>query len=106
MGIFQAGLLVSVPVAPVVGGALAGTLGWRSITYFGVSTSTAGGFSSYGCFFLPGILRPVVGNPSLLPTNLMSRQSVRSGDTSSTCSNPGFWITFPLEFGLVAQRAD
>ena len=34
MGIFQAGLLAPVAIGPIIGGALAGSMGWRSIFWF------------------------------------------------------------------------
>lgn len=67
MGIFQAGLLVPVSVGPVIGGALAGSLGWRAIFWF---------LMIYGAVFLlvllallPETLRSLVGNGSVLPPN-------------------------------------
>lgn len=72
MGIFQAGLLVPVAVGPVIGGALAGSLGWRAIFWFLAIYS--------GCFLvvllllLPETLRSIVGNGShLMGVNLMVR---------------------------------
>lgn len=71
MGIFQAGLLVPVAVGPIIGGALAGSLGWRSIFWF---------LTIYGSAFLiillavlPETLRGLVGNGSQLPSNPMIR---------------------------------
>lgn len=71
MGIFQAGLLVPVAVGPVIGGALAGSLGWRSVFWF---------LMIYGAVFLvvllillPETLRSLVGNGSVLPSDPLSR---------------------------------
>lgn len=71
MGIFQAGLLVPVAVGPVIGGALAGSLGWRSIFLF---------LAIYGAVFLaalfvllPETLRSVVGNGGGVPKGFMAR---------------------------------
>ena len=71
MGVFQAGLLVPVAVGPVIGGALAGSLGWRSIFWF---------LSIYSGIFLlclgvalPETLRGIVGNGSVVPSTWMSR---------------------------------
>lgn len=67
MGIFQAGLLVPVAVGPIIGGALAGSLGWRSVFWF---------LAIYGAVFLialivllPETLRSIVSNGSLKPNN-------------------------------------
>lgn len=71
MGIFQAGLLVPVAVGPVIGGALAGSFGWRSIFLF---------LTIYGAVFLaalvvllPETLRSVVGNGGGVPTSFMAK---------------------------------
>lgn len=76
MGIFQAGLLVPVAVGPVIGGALAGSLGWRSVFWF---------LMIYGAVFLvvlliilPETLRSVVANGSLLPSNPMARYPLQA----------------------------
>ncbi|KAJ0109387.1 Quinidine resistance protein 1 [Diaporthe amygdali] len=69
MGIFQAGLLVPVAVGPIIGGALAGSLGWRSIFLF---------LTIYGAVFLaalivllPETLRSIVGNRGGMSPNLL-----------------------------------
>ena len=72
MGAFQAGLLVPVAVGPVIGGgALAGSLGWRSVFWF---------LFIYGaCFlvlmliFFPETLRSLVGSGSQTPSNPFSK---------------------------------
>ena len=71
MGIFQAGLLVPVAAGPVIGGALAGSLGWRSIFWF--LTIYSGVFLVVLLLFLPETLRSVVGNGSRIPSNLIVR---------------------------------
>ncbi|TPX17865.1 uncharacterized protein E0L32_002966 [Thyridium curvatum] len=71
MGIFQAGLLVPVAIGPVIGGALAGSLGWRSIFWFLAIYS--GVFLLCLIVLLPETLRSVVGNGSLRPSNLLTR---------------------------------
>jgi multidrug resistance protein len=71
MGIFQAGLLVPVAVGPVIGGALAGSLGWRSIFWFLAVYS--GVFLLLLIVILPETLRSVVANGSQLPTNPYTR---------------------------------
>ncbi|KAF3217601.1 hypothetical protein TWF106_007907 [Orbilia oligospora] len=71
MGIFQAGLLVPVAVGPVIGGALAGSLGWRSIFWFLAIYS--GVFLLVLIFLLPETLRSIVGNGSLTPSSVIAR---------------------------------
>lgn len=71
MGIFQAGLLVPVAVGPVIGGALAGSLGWRSI--FWVLMIYSAVFLAVLLILLPETLRSLVANGSLVPSNPMAR---------------------------------
>ena len=63
MGIFQAGLLVPVAIGPVIGGALANSLGWRSIFWFLAIYS--GIFVSALLLCFPETLRALVGNGSV-----------------------------------------
>lgn len=65
MGIFQAGLLVPVAVGPVIGGALAGSLGWRAIFWF--LTIYSGAFLLLLIVLLPETLRSIVANGSRTP---------------------------------------
>ena len=65
MGIFQAGLIAPLAIGPILGGALAERLGWRSIFWF---------LTIYGAvililvvIFLPETLRILVGNGSIPP---------------------------------------
>ncbi|GLB05954.1 hypothetical protein AtubIFM57258_001248 [Aspergillus tubingensis] len=67
MGIFQAGLLVPVAVGPVIGGAIAGSLGWKAIFWF--LTIYSGAFLCFLIVFLPETLRSIVGNGSLKSSN-------------------------------------
>ncbi|KAI1800214.1 MFS general substrate transporter [Daldinia bambusicola] len=67
MGIFQAGLLVPVAVGPVIGGALAGSLGWRAIFVFLAIYS--GVFLVLLITILPETLRSIVANGSRKPSN-------------------------------------
>ncbi|KAJ5645980.1 hypothetical protein N7490_002352 [Penicillium lividum] len=67
MGIFQAGLLVPVAAGPVIGGALAGTLGWRAIFWLLVIYS--GVFLIALLLLLPETLRSRVGNGSKVPSD-------------------------------------
>ncbi|CAG7927797.1 unnamed protein product [Penicillium olsonii] len=67
MGIFQAGLLVPVAVGPIIGGAMAGTLGWRSI--FWLLTVYGGVFLITMLLVLPETLRSLVANGSQVPSS-------------------------------------
>lgn len=73
MGIFQAGLLVPVAAGPVIGGAVAGTLGWRAI--FWVLTAYSGAFLIAMLVLLPETLRSLVANGSSVPSasNIMAK---------------------------------
>ncbi|KAK1994870.1 major facilitator superfamily transporter [Colletotrichum falcatum] len=71
MGVFQAGLLVPVAVGPVIGGALAGSLGWRSIFWF--LAVYCGAFLAFLILLLPETLRSVVGNGSRVPPSRIAR---------------------------------
>ncbi|OTA58936.1 MFS general substrate transporter [Hypoxylon sp. EC38] len=75
MGIFQAGLLVPVAVGPVIGGALAGSLGWRAIFWF--LTIYSGIFLVLLILLLPETLRSIVANGSLTPSNPIIRYPLR-----------------------------
>ncbi|KAI0483283.1 MFS general substrate transporter [Xylariaceae sp. FL0804] len=65
MGVFQAGSLVPVALGPVVGGALAGSLGWRAIFWFLAAYSAA--FLALLLALLPETLRAVVANGRRVP---------------------------------------
>ncbi|KAI1848809.1 hypothetical protein JX266_005237 [Neoarthrinium moseri] len=71
MGIFQAGLLVPVAVGPIIGGALAGSLGWRAIFWF--LTIYCAAFLLVMVVLLPETLRSIVGNGSRTPSNAIAR---------------------------------
>ncbi|KAK5991569.1 Citrate exporter 1 [Cladobotryum mycophilum] len=71
MGIFQAGLLVPVAIGPIIGGALAGSLGWRSIFWF--LTIYSGVFLVFLTMLLPETLRSLVANGSRTPSNLIQK---------------------------------
>ena len=71
MGIFQAGLLMPVAVGPVIGGALAGSLGWRAIFWF--LTIYSGAFLLLLILLLPETLRSIVANGGRTPANPIAR---------------------------------
>ncbi|KAH8884132.1 MFS general substrate transporter [Thozetella sp. PMI_491] len=71
MGIFQAGLLVPVAAGPVIGGALAGSLGWRSIFWF--LAIYCGVFLLALILLLPETLRSIVANGARSPSNLLAK---------------------------------
>ncbi|KAH6988862.1 major facilitator superfamily domain-containing protein [Ilyonectria sp. MPI-CAGE-AT-0026] len=71
MGIFQAGLLAPVAIGPVIGGALAGSLGWRSIFWF--LTIYGGVFLVLLILLLPETLRSIVANGATAPSSAMAR---------------------------------
>ncbi|KZL84415.1 major facilitator superfamily transporter [Colletotrichum incanum] len=71
MGVFQAGLLVPVAVGPVIGGALAGSLGWRSIFWF--LAIYCGAFLALLILLLPETLRSVVDNGARVPSNFFGK---------------------------------
>ncbi|RDW57916.1 putative MFS multidrug transporter [Aspergillus mulundensis] len=71
MGIFQAGLLVPVAVGPVIGGAIAGSLGWKAIFWF--LTIYGGVFLCLLILLLPETLRSKVANGSCTPASLVTK---------------------------------
>lgn len=75
MGVFQAGLLVPVAVGPVIGGAIAASLGWRAIFWFLTIYSAI--FLAVLILCLPETLRPIVGNGARLPSSLVARYPLR-----------------------------
>uniref|UniRef100_A0A093XV19 Quinidine resistance protein 1 n=1 Tax=Talaromyces marneffei PM1 TaxID=1077442 RepID=A0A093XV19_TALMA len=75
MWIFQADLLVPVAIGPVIGGAIAGSLGWKAIFWF--LTIYSGVFLCLLIFLLPETLRSIVKNGSQLPSNLLMRYPLK-----------------------------
>jgi predicted MFS family arabinose efflux permease len=75
MGVFQAGLLTPVAIGPVIGGALSGSLGWRSVFWF--LTIYSGIFLVALFAFLPETLRSLVGNGSQKPPGFLARFPLR-----------------------------
>jgi predicted MFS family arabinose efflux permease len=71
MGIFQAGLLVPVAVGPIIGGGIAGSLGWRAIFWFLAIYS--GVFLVSLLVLLPETLRSLVANGTLKPSNILTK---------------------------------
>ncbi|KAL6236621.1 hypothetical protein BDW75DRAFT_206510 [Aspergillus navahoensis] len=71
MGIFQAGLLVPVAAGPVIGGAIAGSLGWKAIFWF--LTIYGGVFLCLLVLLLPETLRSKVANGSRTPTSPITK---------------------------------
>ncbi|KAH7136907.1 major facilitator superfamily domain-containing protein [Dactylonectria estremocensis] len=71
MGIFQAGLLVPVAVGPIIGGAIAGWLGWRAIFWF--LAIYCGIFLLLLILLFPETLRSIVAHGGQTPTSFITR---------------------------------
>ncbi|KAI8947712.1 major facilitator superfamily domain-containing protein [Xylaria longipes] len=71
MGVFQAGLLAPVAIGPVIGGAIAASLGWRAIFWF--LTIYSGAFLVLLIISLPETLRSIVGNGGIRPSNPIAK---------------------------------
>ena len=94
MGVFQAALLAPVAIGPVIGGALAGALGWRSVFWFLAIYSAA--FLVVLILALPETLRSLVANGSRLPSNPLTKyplvvyqkSTTTKWDPNATTSQP------------------
>ncbi|KAJ3805690.1 MFS general substrate transporter [Lentinula aff. lateritia] len=91
-GVYQSGPLLAPAIGPVIGGALDGTLGWRSIFWF-LCISSGVAFLVV-IIFLPETLRSIVGNGSLPTKSSILHQPLirivgrgRAGGTSKPKSN-------------------
>lgn len=71
MGFFQGAMLISIAIGPIIGGFLAGSLGWRSIFWF--LTVYSGVLLILVVFLVPETLRSVVGNGSRTPSHRIAR---------------------------------
>lgn len=74
LGIFGVGPLTGPSLGPIIGGALAQTLGWRAIFWF--LAIFGGVFSVLLVLFLPETLRSIVGNGSVRPTNIWQKRVI------------------------------
>ncbi|CZR49876.1 uncharacterized protein FPRO_16083 [Fusarium proliferatum ET1] len=100
MGIFQAGLLVPVAVGPIIGGALAGSLGWRSIFWF--LTIYSGVFLVLLVLLLPETLRSIFGNGSREPAHALAKYPLLS---TSPAAKKHIDITGPFRILISKQAA-
>lgn len=89
MGVFQAGFLTPVAIGPVIGGALAGALGWRSIFWFIVIY--CGIFLAFLILVLPETLRYKVGNGSRTPSGMIGRWPLMFYQKTTKVE----WASFP-----------
>lgn len=71
MGFFQGVMLISIAIGPIIGGVLAGSLGWRSIFWF--LTVYNGVLLLMVVFLVPETLRSIIGNGSRRPSQRIAR---------------------------------
>lgn len=71
MGFFQGIMLISIAIGPIIGGILAGSLGWRSIFRFLAVYN--GVLLIMVIFFVPETLRLVIGNGSRTPSQRIAQ---------------------------------
>lgn len=70
MGFFQGITLISIAIGPIIGGVLAGSLGWRSIFWFMTAYSAV--LLLLLSLLLPETLRSIVGNGSRVPDRFIA----------------------------------
>jgi len=74
LGIFGVGPLTGPSLGPIIGGALAQSLGWRAIFWF---LSIFGGvYSVFLLLLLPETLRSIVGNGSVKPKSIWHKRLI------------------------------
>lgn len=71
MGFFQGVMLISIAIGPIIGGVLAGSLGWRSIFWF--LTVYNGVLLMMVIFLVPETLRSIIGNGSRTPSQRIAQ---------------------------------
>lgn len=98
MGVFQAGLLVPVAIGPVIGGAIAASLGWRAMFWF--LTIYAGVFLLILLFLLPETLRSLVGNGAVIPKQMIGRFPLEVYQKTTTI----VWRPGPAASVVAAQK--
>lgn len=76
MGVFQAALNLPLALGPVIGGAMAETVGWRAIFWF--LLAYAGAFTIFAAIVLPETLRTIVGNGVYAPRRWIHRSPLQS----------------------------
>lgn len=115
MGMFHVGLLAPVAVGPIIGGALAGSLGWKAIFWF--LTIYSGVFLLLLIAVLPETLRSLVANGSQTPNSFLVKFPLKiyqnstsvdwkQGDpTSQSASKKTIDVTSPLRILLSKQAA-
>jgi len=74
LGIFGIGPLAGPSLGPIIGGALAQTLGWRSIFWF--LAIFGGVFSVFMVLLLPETLRSIAGNGSVRPSGIWHKRLI------------------------------
>lgn len=71
MGFFQGVMLISIAVGPIIGGVLAGSLGWRSIFWFLTVYNAV--LLIMVIFLVPETLGSIIGNGSRTPSQRIAR---------------------------------
>jgi MFS family permease len=101
MGIFQAGLLVPVALGPVIGGAIAGSLGWKAIFWF--LTIYSGVFLCLLILLLPETLQSIVANGSRASINPLTSYplSVYKKTSKVQCQQDQSGKSYPAEKKMI-----